>query len=232
MQKSAQTTILFLLFSMIAYAQSPVSFHINAGIIIGTPYFEPPEGATGQPGIGPLYGVELSTEIAPKLRLRCGVQYAIKGSEFQSPITGEYDVAEGLLGLKLPFPLEVDYTGEVDGEYENRYLDFPVYLQYQALRKVSVGVGYQYSKLLKGHMSGTVDVKALFMNFNDQEFDESALIKNHDQAILAEVNFHILKNLELKLRGSYGIEPIMIEDSSGLGIPKNYYLGMMIGVGL
>ena len=154
--------------------------------------------------------MEVSSKIVKNLSLRGGIYYAIKGSEFQSPIEGKYDVAEGIFGLQLPFPLEVNYTGTVTGVYENRYLDFPIYLHFRPLKRVSVGAGYQYSKLLKGHMAGTVDVKALLLNFNNQEFDQTELIRSSDQSVLAEFGFQITNTLNLKLRGSMSMSGICL----------------------
>lgn len=220
----------FTFLSITTFAQIEVNAHINGGMILGTPFMEIPEGATGKLGKGPYFGAELQFPIIDKLSLRGGVYYAIKGSKFQSPIEGRYDVAEGILGISLPFPLEVNYTGTVDGEFENRYLDFPIYLHYQVVKRFSVGVGYQLSSLLDGRMDGTVDVRALFLNFDDQEFDQSEFIKKGDQAIIGELNFHPTERFSIKLRGSWGTQEILTEDTSGLGNPKNYYLGVMLGV--
>ena len=219
----------FFFFSTTSLAQKPISFQLNSGMILGAPYTKPPEGATGQLGKGPLYGLEMGVPIMQKFSIRGGVYYSIKGGKFQSPIEGKYDVAEGILGLKLPFPLKVNYTGDVDGAFENRYLDFPVYLRFRPFKLFSFGAGYQFSKLLKGKMTGTVDVKALLMKFNDEPFDQSEMVNKNDGAFLAELNFHFSENFEAKLRGSLGAKDVLIEDASGMGVPRNYYLGVILG---
>ena len=222
-------TLLVFFFFQNCHAQ--IGWQINTGAIVGSPIMSPiPEGATGSPGWGINLGTEIRLPILEKLTLHGGIAYAIKGSEYTSPIEGKYDVAEGVLGIELPFPLDVNYTGQVDGKFKNTYLDFPVYINYRILKRMSLSAGFQYSKLLTGSMKGTVDVNTLlFLNFNDQVFDQSELIKKNDKALLGEINFHVLPYLELKLRGSYGIDQILTEDPSGLGNPRNIYLGMMLG---
>ena len=221
--------LLFFFFQNLIHAQ--IGWQINTGTIVGSPVMSPiPEGATGQPGWGINVGTEILFSIDEKLSLHGGVHYAVKGSEYTSPIEGRYDVAEGVLGIELPFPLEADYTGNVEGKFKNTYLDIPFYVKYRVLKRLSLSAGFQYSKLLSGSMTGEVDVNTLlFLNFIDQPFDQSELIKENDKALLGELNFHILDNLELKLRGTYGLSPILTEDPSGLGNPRNIYLGVMLG---
>ena len=221
----------FLFFFLQNFIQAQIGWQINTGTIVGSPVMSPiPEGATGQPGWGINVGTEFLFSFDEKLSIHGGIQYAVKGSEYMSPIEGKYDVAEGVLGIELPFPLEADYTGEVEGKFKNTYLDFPIYVNYRILKRLSLSAGFQYSKLLSGSMTGEVDVNTLlFLNFNNQAFDQSELIKENDKALLGELNIHILDNLVLQLRGSYGLSPILTEDPSGLGNPRNIYLGVMLG---
>lgn len=222
---------IFLFFFLQNYLQAQIGWQINAGAIVGSPVMSPiPEGATGKPGKGINIGTEILFSINEKLSIHGGVQYAVKGSEYTSPIEGRYDIAEGVLGIELPFPLEANYTGEVEGEFKNSYLDFPLYAKYKVLKRLSLSAGFQYSRLLSGSMTGEADINALFfININDQPFDQSDLIKKNDKALLGELNFHILDNLELKLRGTYGLSPILTEDPTGLGNPRNIYMGVMLG---
>ncbi|MEO0895571.1 MAG: outer membrane beta-barrel protein [Bacteroidota bacterium] len=214
-----------------SFAQSPFHLHLNAGMMTGTPYtfgVPLPEGASGSPGLGLMFGGELEWKILDRLSINGGIYSARKGSEYFSPITGKYDVAEGILGIQLPFKLDVNYTGEIEGIYNNHYLDFPLYLSYDFGKRFSVGLGYQYSRLLNGDMSGEADISVLGLKFNNQEFDESDKIESADHALLIEGGMKLLNRLDLKLRLNWGLADMMTEDTSGLGIPKNYYLGVFL----
>ena len=223
------STFLFFFFLQ-NFSHAQIGWQINTGVIVGSPIMSPiPEGATGKPGWGVNLGTEIRIPLLDKLMFHGGIAYAVKGSEYTSPIEGKYDVAEGVLGIELPFPLEANYTGDVEGKFKNTYLDFPIYVNYRILKRLSLSAGFQYSKLLNGSMTGTVDVNTLlFLNFNDQPFDQSELIKKNDKALLGEINFLILNNLNLKFRGTYGLNQILTEDPSGLGNPRNIYLGVML----
>lgn len=226
-------SLVLLLFTLPCFAQLPVGLHLVGGTALGAPYASSDtEGGTGQLVPGAHIGAEIRIPIFKKITLRTGVNYAAKGVRFQSPVAGKYDVSDGILGIKLPFPLNVKYIGDIDGSFANEYIDFPIYLQYRPLKWLSVGAGYQFSKLIKGDMSGTVDVKALYLTFNDQEFDESELIEKYDQAFLAEIGFHFLKRFELKLRGNIGRTPILTEAPEGMNNPKNYYGAIILGASI
>lgn len=213
-------------------AQRRIHLAAHAGITIGSPYDTPPEGATGQPGIGPSWGGEVSLDLWKNWRILTGLYYAEKGSTFQSPVEGTYNAADGSFGFTLPFAINVDYTGTVTGSYRNRYLDIPLVMTYQPTKWISVGLGYQYSHLLTGRMKGSVDVRAVGLTFEDQPFDQSDLIYDQDQAFLFDINGHFLRIFEIKIRTGIGLTPMMAEDPEGFGRPKNYYVAMMVGARL
>lgn len=226
-------SLILILFILPSFAQIPVGLHLVGGITLGAPYApSDTEGATGQAVPGTHIGAEIRVPVFKKITFRTGVNYAAKGVRFQSPVEGKYDISDGILGIKLPFPVNVKYTGAVDGTFANEYFDFPIYFQYRPRKWFSIGAGYQFSKLIKGNMSGTVDVKALYLTFNDQEFDESELIKKYDQAFLVEFGFHFLKRFELKLRGNTGTTPIFTEAPQGMSNPKNYYGAILLGANI
>jgi len=134
----------------------------RGGISIGGPIglSDIPSEATGQPGLGPNLSLLWREQFYSNFSISIGIGYSEKGATFTSPVSGKYDAAKGILGEEFPIPLRISYTGLVDGTIENRYLDFPIVASYHT-KKWRFGLGYQYSKLLKGSLTGLVDVKAL-----------------------------------------------------------------------
>ncbi len=219
----------FLLLSVSVRAQQ-ISVHVQGGLITGTPYFPPPEGATGRPGTGLVLGGELGWELFPGLSLRAGGYYAEKGGEFTSPVAGKYDAVTGLLGIDLPIGINVNYTGTVKGAYDMAYVDIPLYLSYRLHRWGSIGLGYQYSHLIRGQLDGSADIRVLAFTFRNQEFDQSHLILDRDHALLMEGTIHMLPFIHVTIRGGLGLSPMMREDPENPGLPKNYYVGFMLGI--
>ena len=215
-------------------AQSPIAIYLEGGLIMGTPLgsiSSVPEGATGRLGIGANAGIEVGVRLINRLSLHGGALFAHKSNEFQTPVAGKYNLAGGVLGIRLPFPVNVKYTGTATGEFSNQYVDFPLYLGFQAGKRTTVSLGYQYSHLLSGRLDGEADVKALALNFRDQEFDESHLIKGYDHAAIAGVHYQLVNNLEMRLRFSYGLNGIFSEAPEGMNNMRNLYLGAMLAYG-
>ena len=221
--------------STVLMAQSQVTLYLQTGIITGSPMgalSEIPEGATGAPGIGMNAGFEFKVRTSDRFSVNAGALYAQKSNQFQTPVTGKYNIADGILGIKLPFPVNVKYKGEAEGVFSNHYIDLPLYLGIQAGRRFSFNLGYQYSYLLNGRLSGLADVKALLLNFKDQEFDESHLINKNDQAAIGGVHYRFANRLEMRLRFSYGISRVFSRVPEGMSNMRNLYMGAMLAYGL
>ncbi len=215
-------------------AQSPLTVYAQGGLIIGTPLgniSSVPEGATGKLGVGANAGLELKINLSRRMSLNTGILFAHKSNEFETPVSGKYNLSDGILGIKLPFPINAKYKGTATGEFSNQYLDFPIYVGLQTGRRTVLSFGYQYSQLLQGRLNGEADVKALLLNFRDQEFDESHLISEEDHAALAGVHYQIADHLEMRLRFAYGLKGIFTEAPEGMDNMRNLYMGLMLAYG-
>ena len=224
----------FILFGSIVSqveAQSRISVYAQGGVLIGTPFGEIPEGATGKPGVRASAGAEMKWIVANKYSLHFGVLFAHKSNEFRTPVTGKYNISDGVLGIKLPFPLNVNYRGTVNGAISNKYIDIPFYAGFQVGKRMMLTLGYQYSHLLEGQFDGTADVRALALNFPGQKFDESHLLRKDDHAAMAGMHYRLFNQLEMRLRFGYGLNNIFTEIPEGMSSLRNLYLGLMLAYG-
>ena len=206
------------------------NLEVRAGITTGSPIVTKniPDGATGKPGIGLNAGLEYTYAFHPKFSITLGAAYAQKGSSFSSPVSGKYDATRGVFGERFPFPLRVKYTGTVDAGFNMTYLDFPILANIH-LKKWWIGLGYQYSTMLTGTLDGSVDVKALFMNFNDQAFDESENIKDYDHAAILKIGRQLTKRISIATDFTVSAQRLMIEAEEGFSNPRNVFVNVLIG---
>jgi len=203
---------------------------LRGGLSIGSPIIVKniPEGATGKPGFGPNLGIQWRERFHPNFSLAIGIGYSEKGSQFTSPVTGKYDAARGILGETFPIPIRIKYTGTVDAKIQNNYLDFPIIASVHTARW-RFGLGYQYSKLLKGRLAGSVDVKALLLTFNDQAFDESANIQTRENVALLSIERAFSDRISLSFETSVSLGRLMIQEEEGVSNPRNVYAHLLVG---
>lgn len=203
---------------------------VRAGITTGSPIVVKniPSGATGKPGLGLNAGLELTYLFLPKFSVTIGGAYAQKGSSFTSPVSGKYDAARGVFGQRFPFPVRVKYTGTVEAAFNMTYLDFPILVNLN-LKKWWLGLGYQYSTMLEGSLDGSVDVKALLLNFNDQAFDESSNIKDYDHALILKIGRQLTRRFSIATDFTVSTQRLMIEMEEGFSNPRNVFVNVLLG---
>ena len=224
----------FLCFSLYfissLFSQHNIHLSIRTGITTGSPIIikNIPDGATGSPGIGINAGLAIDYVFHPKFSLTIGAAYAKKGSSFATPVSGKYDAARGVFGERFPFPLRVNYTGDVDAGFDMTFLDFPVLVNVH-LKKWWIGLGYQYSTMLNGTLDGLVDVKALLLNFNDRTFDESDNIKDYDHAGILKIGRQLTNRVSLSTDFTVSGQHLLIEPEEGFSNPRNVFVNVLIG---
>lgn len=202
---------------------------LRGGLSVGAPILvkDIPEGATGQPGFGPNLGIQWQERFHPNFSLSIGVGYSEKGGSFQSPVTGKYDAARGILGETFPFPVRINYEGDVDATIQNKYLDFPIIASIHT-GDWRFGLGYQYSKLLKGSLTGSIDVKALLLTFKDQPFDESDFIGTRENVALLSIGRQLSDRINVSFEASASLNRLMIKEEEGLRNPRNVYVHFLM----
>ena len=90
-------------------------------------------------------------------------------------------------------------------------------------------MGYQYSKLLKGSLTGSVDVKALLLTFKDQAFDESAFIETRENVALLSIGKQLSDRINVSLEMSASLNRLMNKEEEGLRNPRNVYMHLLVG---
>ena len=231
MNKKTITYFFLFCFPIFSYSQSLGSeVLIRGGLSIGAPLVvkDIPEGATGKPGFGPNFSVLWRERFHPNFSLALGIGYSEKGAEFTSPVSGKYDAARGIWGQSFPFPIRIKYEGEVFGTIQNKYLDFPIVASVHT-GKWRFGLGYQYSKLLKGSLTGSIDVKALLLTFNDQPFDESGFIESRENVALLSIGRQFSDRISISLDASASLNRLMTKEEEGINNPRNVYAHLLIG---
>lgn len=229
-EKNLLLYILILIFSNSLLAQHTLNrLDIRSGVSVGSPIIikDIPEGATGRPGIGLNVGLEYTRTLFSNFSLTIGGAFAQKKSRFSSPVSGRYDATRGVFGERFPFPLRVKYTGDVTAVFEMTFLDFPVLVNYH-LPKWRVGLGYQYSKMIKGTLNGEVNVKALLLNFREQPFDESKNIKDSDHSAILKVSRYLGKRWSFSADVIISAQRLLIEPEEGLKNPRNVFANLLI----
>lgn len=203
---------------------------LRGGLSVGSPIIvkDIPAEATGRPGLGPNLGIQWRERFHPNFSLSIGLGYSEKGSQFTSPVAGKYDAARGIWGESFPIPIRINYTGVVDAKIQNSYLDFPIIASIHTTRW-RFGLGYQYSKLLKGSLTGSVDVKALLLTFKDQAFDESANIQTRENVALLSIERAFSDRVSLAFETTVSLGRLMIKEEEGVSNPRNVYVHLLVG---
>ena len=231
MNKKIITYFFLLCLPIYTYCQSLGSeILVRGGLSIGAPIVvkDIPEGATGKPGFGPNFNLLWRERFHPNFSLALGIGYSEKSAEFASPVNGRYDAARGIWGQSFPFPIRIKYEGEVVGTVQNKYLDFPI-IASAHIGDWRFGLGYQYSKLLKGRLAGSIDVKALLLTFKDQPFDESAFIETRENVGLLSIGRQLSDRISLSLDVSASLNRLMTKEEEGMRNPRNVYAHLLVG---
>jgi len=231
MQHKYLLITLFLCLPFFLQSQSLGSSVIaRGGISIGGPlsFSDIPSEATGQPGLGPNLSLQWRERFYSNFSISIGIGYSEKGATFTSPVSGRYDAARGILGEEFPIPIRIGYTGLVDGVLANSYLDFPIIASYHT-KQWRFGVGYQYSKLLQGSLTGLVDIKALLLTFNDQVFDESDIIKARENVGIISIGRQVSNRLSISLDATMSFDRLLNNFEEGLINPRNTYVHLLVG---
>lgn len=231
MNKKHITYFLLFCLPIIATAQSLGSeILLRGGISLGAPIIlkNIPEGATGKIGVGPNFNLLWRERFHPNFSLSLGVGYSEKSAEFSSPVNGRYDAARGIWGQSFPFPIRIKYEGEVIGSVKNKYLDFPIVASVH-INNWRFGLGYQYSKLLQGSLTGSIDVKALLLTFREQPFDESDIIESRENVALLSIGRQLSDRISIALDSSASFNRMMTETEDGRSNPRNVYVHLLVG---
>ncbi|HNS16205.1 MAG TPA: porin family protein [Bacteroidales bacterium] len=228
-----RTTILLLAFVVLVVWEGTAqnrSWGIKGGVNLGTPYMKPEEGSSGSLGLGPRLGAFVRQKFNEKLYFQLEVLYSVKGGNYKTPVSGDTLYEQVILGDTFYIPTW--YEGWVEGEFGNRYIDFPLLARYQFSQRFSMLLGPQISYLIRGFNKGTADMQIgeNYSTVYDEPFDISDKINKWDYSILLGTSYESRSRLNFDLGVSVGLRSIFEEGYSEMdGIVRNIYLSGTIG---
>jgi len=220
---------LMVLFMWHSQAQNR-SWGIKGGVNLGTPYMKPEEGSSGALGLGPRVGAFMRLKFNETFYFQVEALYSVKSGNYKAPVSGDTIYEQVLNGVTYPIPTW--YKGWVEGEFGNKYIDFPLQARYQFSQRFGMLLGPQISYLLKGKNKGTADIQIgeNYSTIYDEPFDISDKINKWDYSIILGASYESYSRLNFDLGLSFGLRTIFEEGYTEMdGIVRNIYLSGTIG---
>lgn len=215
---------------------SKFSFGTELGVMYGTPIGPSDKGSTitvgtapndvslilddpkGSPGLGLRVGVFGRYAITDKVGVQLGVAYTVKKANYSAPAYDQdyTDVQELELpdGSFITITTPTFFNGNVRGEFNNKYLEFPLTVLYHFNDKWTVNGGGYAAMLLSGSHKvwATGIVGSNFLAIENEFSDESDSIGKWDYGLNVGVSYNILKQLEAEFRISSGLRSVFSDD--------------------
>ncbi len=215
---------------------SKITFGTELGIIYGTPIAPADKGSTitvgpegnqatitvddakGRPGLGLHGAIFARYHIKNQLALQIGLAYNAKKATYESPVYNQDYTYNQVLNLPdgstATAVIETFFNGEVDGEFNNQYLEIPISIRYYWNDKWSVvGGGYTAFLLKGGHDVWATGIVGDNFDFVEREYsNESENIGKIDYGLSAGLNYKIFGQFETELLFSSGLRTIFSSD--------------------
>ena len=212
--KNATIIFICLLFFVspfqVAEAQENcMNFGLKAGIAYGTPIGPAEKGATGSPGLGPILGIFMDYGFTSKWGFQTDVYYVQKRSKFSSPVTDQqYSYPYNpISNPDTTVFVDTKFTGTVTGEFNNRYIEWPVLGYYQIGENYRLMLGPYFSYLLEAGNTGVANGIVGFGNLSveDEPFDESININEFDMGLIGAIRYDTKVGINCEFRISTGL---------------------------
>lgn len=210
-----------------------MEFGLKGGLNIGTPYGVAEEGASGSLGVGPLLGMTWTYRINHKWSFHGEFLYSQKSSKFYTPVSGDTiyrDYSYTPNGDSIPTEVHTMYNGFVDGKFDNKYLEIPLYASYNLSRRFRLMFGGYIAYLLDGYNAGTADIdvgdpQSPFTTVTDEPFDQSDELHNWDYGLLLGVAYMTERRISFGLDVTTGLRSIYEKNYKYIdGTVRNIYM--------
>ncbi len=227
------TTLTLLLVCTMSFAQ--LATGIRLGFTAGTPIGKAEEGATGKLGLGTVAGVVVEYNITDKWGLRTEAYYTQKKSSFSTPASvDEYDYLYEPPGSDTAVWIVAKFDGDVDGKFDNRYVEMPLLAHYYVSDRWNVAFGPYLGYLLRGEISGTsngtVRIGVADLPVDNQLFDESQHLSPWDYGLIGSMRYETDFGLNYEFRLSSGLSSVFKETYPlADGIVRNMYVQLTAG---
>lgn len=186
---------------------------LSTGLNVGTPYGVAEKGAGGALGMGPAIGIYVQGKLNMKWDVRAQFLYSKKTSIFRTPVSGDTIYEDNKTNPEITYYWPTIYRGWVEGKFDNTYLDIPVIFYYKLNEKWYIGIGPQFSYLLKGINNGTADIEvgdpeSPFTTVTDQPFDQSKHLNKWDYGIQLGSIFKMKSRIFISLNLTTGLNSV------------------------
>lgn len=237
-------TILFslLILSTTLFSQNNTSklanftFGTELGIVAGTPIAPSEKGSTftvgsgvnqttmtvgdakGRPGMGVHGAIFARYHFNKKIGIQSGLAYNAKKAAYKTPAYNQdytylfvIDLPDG---STTTAEIATFFNGEVEGNFNNQYIEVPLLFLYSWNDKWTAQAGGYAAMLLKGsHKVWATGIVGDNFDTVDNKFqDESESINKWDYGLNAGINYNIFRQFETELRVSTGLRSIFSDD--------------------
>lgn len=231
MKIALRLAVLLSLWVGVAEAQQ-MEFGLKGGLNIGTPYGVAEKGASGSLGVGPLIGMYFAYDMGNRWTLNGEFLYSMKGAKFNTPVSGDTIYRYNTITPTDTIASEVHtiYRGTVDGKFDNKYLDIPLFASYQVSRRFKLNIGGYFSYLLDGNNSGTADIEvgdpnSPFTSVTGEPFDQSDELHQWDYGFLFGATYITDRRINFGASMTTGLRTIYEKNYKYIdGVVRNIYL--------
>jgi len=229
-------TLLWLIITAYPVRAQEMEFGIKGGLNIGTPYGVAEKGAKGSLGVGPMLGMYFAYDLGTRWSLHGEFLYSYKGSKFHTPVSGDTVYKYNTITPTDTIPSEAHtiYRGWVDGKFDNRYLDIPLYASYDLSKRFMLMFGGYLSYLIEGRNTGFADIEVgdprhPFTTVEDEPFDQSSELNRWDYGLMLGTTYLTEQRLNFGLSLTTGLRSIYRKNYKYIdGVVRNIYLQTFI----
>ncbi len=206
-----------------------MEFGLKGGLNIGTPVGVAEKGATGSLGIGPLIGMTFAYDLGTRWSIHGEFLYSMKGAKFHTPVSGD-TIYRYTINDTIPSEVHTIYNGFVDGKFDNKYIDVPLYASYAVSRKIRLMFGGYFSYLLDGINTGSADIEVgdpahPFTTVTDEPFDQSSELNLWDYGALLGATYITDRRISFGMSLTTGLRSIYNNNYKYIdGVVRNVYL--------
>lgn len=175
-------------------------------------------------------GVAIDIRLAEHWGLEVGTQFARLRGSFYSPIAGDTTVIQEILPGQF-IPIETFYKGDVEGNFDNAYWQFPVLATYRG-RTLRLVAGSYIGILARGSNTGLVDVvigDSFRVDLN-VSYDQSEQMYPLDYGAVLGGGYRLPMGLDFSARAYIGLRSIYQKSFREVDGPvQNIYLQATLG---
>ena len=206
-----------------------MEFGLKGGLNIGTPVGVAEKGATGSLGVGPLIGMTFAYDLGTRWSIHGEFLYSMKGAKFHTPVSGD-TIYRYTINDTIPSEVHTIYNGFVDGKFDNKYIDVPLYASYAVSRRVRLMFGGYFSYLLDGINTGSADIEVgdpahPFTTVTNEPFDQSSELNMWDYGALLGATYITKRRISFGMSLTTGLRSIYNNNYKYIdGVVRNVYL--------